>query len=155
MTTLDDDDRTARAVHKRARVEDSRADVRTPPPFTDDDRARRPARETDDVPDVRDDAAGRDDDARAESRAIDRARLEAVPPATLAIERWTRDEATTRRKRDHMDALDARGGFYGVEAEIERAVLARAADAHDRRVLDGHPLGVHGAAVEADAVAGR
>ena len=126
MTTLDDDDRTARAVHKRARVEDSRADVRTPPPFTDDDRARRPARETDDVPDVRDDAAGRDDDARAESRAIDRARLEAVPPATLAIERWTRDEATTRRKRHHMDALDARGGFYGVEAEIERAVLGNA-----------------------------
>ena len=126
MTTLDDDDRTVRAVRKRARVEDSRADVRTPPPRTDDDRARRPARETDDVPDVRDDAAGRDDDARAESRAIDRARLEAVPPATLAIERWTRDEATTRRKRDHMDALDARGGFYGVEAEIERAVLANA-----------------------------
>ncbi len=125
MTTLDDDDRTVRAVRKRARVEDSRADVRTPPPRTDDDRERRPAREADDVQDIQDDD-GRDDDACAESRAIDRARLEAVPPATLAIERWTRDEATTRRKRDHMDALDARGGFYGVEAEIERAVLANA-----------------------------
>ena len=28
------------------------------------------------------------------------------------------------------------------ERRPERAVLARAADAHDRRVLDGHPLGV-------------
>ena len=124
MTALDDDDRIVRAVRKLDRVEDSRADVRTPDlRETDDDRARRPARETDDF---HDDDDGRDDDARDESRAIDRARLESVPPATLAIERWTRDEATTRRKRDHMDALDARGGFYGVEAEIERAVLANA-----------------------------
>ncbi len=124
MTALDDDDRIVRAVRKLDRVEDSRADVRTPDlRETDDDRARRPARETDDF---HDDDDGRDDDARDESRAIDRARLESVPPATLAIERWTRDEATTRRKRDHVDALDARGGFRGVEAEIERAVLANA-----------------------------
>ena len=91
MTALDDDDRIVRAVRKLDRVEDSRADVRTPDlRETDDDRARRPARETDDF---HDDDDGRDDDARAESRAIDRARLESVPPATLAIERWTRDEA--------------------------------------------------------------
>ena len=48
------------------------------------------------------------------------------PPATLALEYWTRSEETTEAKRRHIERLDDEGGYYGVEEHIERTVLKNA-----------------------------
>ena len=55
--------------------------------------------------------------------ARERERVEAKPPATLKLEYWTRDEETTRKKREHVDRLDDMFGYYGVEDHVERTVL--------------------------------
>jgi len=132
----DVDDADVHRVAKLTRARESRSDVRTPAREDDDDRARRS--ETDDAAaddrkdESDDDDAADDDDASprrftsSSSRVTDRERRDAVPPATLAMDHWTRDEETTRRKRAHVDSLDAAGGYYGVEDEIERTVLANA-----------------------------
>ena len=53
-------------------------------------------------------------------------RRSARPPATLALEYWTRSEETTEAKRRHIERLDDEGGYYGVEEHIERTVLKNA-----------------------------
>lgn len=133
---VDDDDAcdVHRVAKRLTRARESRADVRTPAREDDDDRARRSEtddaaaddREDENVNDDDDDASPRRCASSSSSRVTDRERRDAVPPATLAMDHWTRDEETTRRKRAHVDALDAAGGYYGVEDEIERTVLANA-----------------------------
>ncbi len=65
-----------------------------------------------------------DEDFKRRSSCVSLERRRAcVPPATLALEYWTRDEATTEAKKKHIDALDRALGSYGVEEHIERTVL--------------------------------
>jgi hypothetical protein len=92
------------------------------------------AENIDDVDDI-DDAV--DEEARQKRRRVDfaeefaarsgcvskTARASANPPATLALEYWTRSEELTEKKRAHIDKLDDEFGYYGVEEHIERTVL--------------------------------
>lgn len=45
------------------------------------------------------------------------------PPCVLRLEYWMRSEACTERKRRHVEAIDARGGYWGMEEHIERTVF--------------------------------
>jgi hypothetical protein len=45
------------------------------------------------------------------------------PPCTLRLEYWMRSEECTERKRAHIAAIDAEGGYWGMEDHIERTVF--------------------------------
>ena len=49
----------------------------------------------------------------------------AGPPCVLRLEYWMRSEACTARKRAHVAAIDASGGYWGMEDHIERTVFRR------------------------------
>ena len=53
------------------------------------------------------------------------------PPCVLRLEYWMRSEACTERKRRHVEAIDARGGYWGMEEHIERTVFGGCADDDD------------------------
>ena len=85
--------------------------------------------------DVDDDTANEDEDeggdfasdfAKRSGCVSEEMRASARPPATLALEYWTRSEETTEAKRRHIERLDDEGGYYGVEEHIERTVLKNA-----------------------------
>ena len=50
-----------------------------------------------------------------------------------------RSEACTERKRRHVEAIDARGGYWGMEEHIERTVFGGCADDDDVNSSAGAP----------------
>ena len=50
------------------------------------------------------------------------------PPCVLRLEYWMRSEECTERKRRHVAAIDASGGYWGMEDHIERTVFRRVDD---------------------------
>ena len=60
-----------------------------------------------------------DDDARFDP-ATERT---AGPPCVLRLEYWMRSEECTERKRAHVAAIDAKGGYWGMEDHIEQTVF--------------------------------
>lgn len=61
------------------------------------------------------------------------------PPCVLRLEYWMRSEACTERKRRHVEAIDARGGYWGMEEHIERTVFGGCADDDDVNSSAGTP----------------
>jgi hypothetical protein len=85
----------------------------------------------------RDARSGRDLEHHRENETSDDAFFDPAtegtpgPPCVLRLEYWMRSEACTERKRRHVEAIDARGGYWGMEEHIERTVFGGCADDDD------------------------
>ena len=112
LSSDDDDARRDRWEAKRRRIEVERSTRRANPPS-----------------DVRssssllpgDHRRSDDDDARFDPATEGTP----GPPCVLRLEYWMRSEECTERKRRHVAAIDASGGYWGMEDHIERTVFRR------------------------------